>query len=497
MKHYLQLLPRFKIVFTLCSLALSGSILWLFVTENGVGISPDSVDYYTTAQHWVAHQGFIQFNGQPLVIFPLGYPLFLGICLKSFPISIIALANVLQPLLLLLLLCLCCLLAYRVFAHSSIAYVLVIGIVTSSYCLFDIYTMLWSETLFLIISLLVIGVLYQYLQKPSWQLLTLAAFLLAFLCITRLAGVAFAGSAVLCMLLFDQQTLWQKTIRFFYVGVLSSSLLIANLVRNYCVTGWLTGIRQASDRTLYENIGYWGGVLLNWLQLPNSNAMIHFCIGTLVWLGLVWLCINRWKQTNNLLCTMLMIHGLVYVLFAVTTASISKYEPLNNRLLSPAYVPLLLGTAGIMSSFKQTRKTHISGLLLGLALILAQYVSLYQQYQDIVDDGIPGYTEKNLVSHPLIQQISKPNEWMRMGKATVYSNAYEAAHFFSGLPCLSVPEAAHTHLIHSYLHSPPHYLIWFFDDYDNTAILRLPILLQNRKVDTLVSVKEGQILWLH
>jgi hypothetical protein len=45
---------------------------------SGIGISPDSVNYESAASNIRNHFSFTDFNGRPLVDFPLGYPSFLA-----------------------------------------------------------------------------------------------------------------------------------------------------------------------------------------------------------------------------------------------------------------------------------------------------------------------------------------------------------------------------------------------------------------------------------
>src|ERR1700748_3433003 len=51
----------------------------LFTRYSGVGISPDSIMYDSTATNIQAHGSLITFNKTPLVFFPVFYPFFLGV----------------------------------------------------------------------------------------------------------------------------------------------------------------------------------------------------------------------------------------------------------------------------------------------------------------------------------------------------------------------------------------------------------------------------------
>src|SRR5438270_791460 len=53
--------------------------IYLFTAYSGVGLSPDSIMYASTATNIQAHGSLLTFNKTPLVFFPVFYPFFLGI----------------------------------------------------------------------------------------------------------------------------------------------------------------------------------------------------------------------------------------------------------------------------------------------------------------------------------------------------------------------------------------------------------------------------------
>ena len=53
--------------------------IYLYTKYSGVGLSPDSIMYASTATNIQAHASLLTFNKTPLVFFPVFYPFFLGI----------------------------------------------------------------------------------------------------------------------------------------------------------------------------------------------------------------------------------------------------------------------------------------------------------------------------------------------------------------------------------------------------------------------------------
>src|ERR1700750_2093941 len=131
-------------------------VICLFTNYSGVGISPDSIMYASTATNLQAHGTIITFNKGPLVFFPVFYPFFLGIIqfiTRVDPIEAGATIN-------------SCLFAAVVFttgwilenftSHARIYKWLILIAIILSPGLLEIYTFLWSETLFIFESLLFI-----------------------------------------------------------------------------------------------------------------------------------------------------------------------------------------------------------------------------------------------------------------------------------------------------------------------------------------------------
>ena len=56
-------------------------LIFFFARHGGIGISPDSIVYLSTARSVVHHGMFNEFTGNPITDFPMGYPTFLSIFL--------------------------------------------------------------------------------------------------------------------------------------------------------------------------------------------------------------------------------------------------------------------------------------------------------------------------------------------------------------------------------------------------------------------------------
>src|SRR5215469_12099945 len=54
-------------------------VIYIFTSYSGVGVSPDSIMYASTATNIQAHGSLLTFNKHPITFFPVFYPFFLGV----------------------------------------------------------------------------------------------------------------------------------------------------------------------------------------------------------------------------------------------------------------------------------------------------------------------------------------------------------------------------------------------------------------------------------
>lgn len=67
-------------------LASAVCCIWIafYTSKGGIGISPDSVAYLSSANHFASEFRFFDYNNLPLVNFPVGYPFFSGVLENDF-----------------------------------------------------------------------------------------------------------------------------------------------------------------------------------------------------------------------------------------------------------------------------------------------------------------------------------------------------------------------------------------------------------------------------
>jgi hypothetical protein len=134
----------------------------------------------------------------------------------------------------------------------------------------------------------------------------------------------------------------------------------------------------------------------------------------------------------------------------------------------------------------------VAGLL--LLFFSIQYIQIQSDlsyYQDIKEDGIPGYTEKIWQTSPVVQ-LMRTDTLLARHSNRFYSNRNHAVYFFTGLKTKTIPERVHLQEVKEFYHLPDFYIIWILED-DNPDLLSIKEISQHKKMEIVKKVEDGFI----
>jgi hypothetical protein len=478
-------------------------IIYLFTRHGGIGISPDSIVYTSVARNLVAGNGFMQYTGSPVVDFPVFYPLFLSLVMLITGKDIITCAPFLNGLMFASVILLAGIIMERFKYHSKWYKWILLALIAFSPSLIEIYTMLWSETLFILLSLVFLLAMHHYLRVHSWPALMMAAIVAALAFDTRYAGITCIGTGVM-LIVFDKNLRWkQKAAHSSVFTVIGISIVASNLIRNALTTGLATGMRQKGITPLEKNIEYSGSVLSDWVNFSITNHLFFELLAIIIMGLFIFFFIRnvrRWKSYytfENATVAFFM----VYVGFIILSSTISRYETINNRLLSPAFMPLLWGSTCLLPKWR----ANVSGkkrkwlflfvtLILGIFMCGSYISATHSNYSDMKDSGIPGYTEDPWTQSPTIRFLQHQHNLLDPD-STVYSNHNQAIYFFTGYPTETVPERVYTQDVNEFKEESPIVLVWFYLD-PNTDLLSLEEIARIKRMRRLYTFPDGAIYLL-
>lgn len=483
--------------------AVAGFLLiQLLCRHGGIGISPDSVVYLSTAQHIHDHGVINDFTNTPMMDFPAFYPVFLSGIIFLMGKSVPVFGPMLNGLLFAWLIWLCGWVMDR-FSRASRWYkwTLLLFIVGSP-CLLEVYSMIWSETLFLVLSVLFMIGCHRYFKDHSTVSLLLIALIAGLVSITRYAGVSIIAMGGLLMLC-DGRLRWgaRKIAHLFLYGLVSVSFLAWNIYRNYKVTGTFTGYREKGVTPLLTNLHDFGSVLCDWMPFFNQRYGLATVIAIVFILLITGVFVFRLVRKTDFFSydTIAIGYFVVYAGFIVFTATVSRFQQLDSRLLSPLFLPWLWGSTCWMPALPglwrsrgaaeagQAPKSEgrlrsggrgdsgagrgwLLAALLGSACFLWGEWSAFQfNWVGIKYAGIPGYTEDTW-------QQSATMAYVRAHKAEiqqaghVYSSAYEGLWFLAGVNAEIIPHKDNPDDIMYMLKDDHFTVVWFNDSINDDLI---------------------------
>ncbi|HVS90752.1 MAG TPA: hypothetical protein VHE59_01885 [Mucilaginibacter sp.] len=473
--------------------------IYLFTSYSGVGLSPDSLMYASAAEHFKAHGNFITFTGTPITFFPIFYPFFLGIIDFISRVNPVEAGAMINRFLFAAVVFTSGWIIERFLSHSRIYKWLILIAIIISPALLEIYTYLWSETLFILEILFFIIAFWKYTHTYSIKSLVIVALITAISCITRYAGVTIVGTGCLLILLENEISFRKKIVHELIYGSISISLLVINLVYNSVATGLSTGTREPSITPFAKNLFYVGTVINDWGALSNKADSYAVLVTSVIMLALIGvLTWKTWKRRINSYENVVIAFAVVYGLFIIISASISRYEQINSRLLSPMFIPLLISCTSWVpdvskSVHSKTWKYVVAGIGI-VAMLLFEYSTAlvdYQRWYDENDYGVPGYSDDSWNKSEFAPYLKSHKDLFKPG-VPIYSDANEAVWLCTGLNSQLVPHKYFHKDVDKFYQQKRFYLIWF-DSLYNSELVGIKEIMAHRQLKMIGGAKEGKV----
>ena len=488
-----------KNIDSLLAAAVGFYIIFLFTRHGGIGIEPDSIVYFTAAENLHTHGIFTDFMNRPVVDFPAFYPFFLSGILLFTGLKPILFAPVTNALMFALVIYLSgCIMECFSFRSKCYKIAVLTGIVLSP-CLLEVYSMLWSETLFILLLLLFMMALCSYYRSHSKKVLIIAALIAALASVTRYAGITIIATGGLLILLDMQLHIRKKITDLLLYSLISVSLLVINLARNYAISKTMTGNREKSITTLSKNLYDSGSVLHDWFPVLHSHNSGAGLLAVFALIGLAWICLGPYTRNHRLTTyeDIAAVFSVIYILFIVTMASISRFESLNSRLFTPVFIPLVwIGSSQIGLLYRNPNKIKKKwvAVLCAIGFFCFLYCELaadYETWDGVKDAGIPGYTEDPWRYSETVQFIQKDSLPFQQGY-TIYSNAIDALYFFTKKAGKFLPHKEINLEVQDFINDHHCYVVMFSDG-DNPDLVGVDFIVNIKKMKLLKQFSDGAI----
>ena len=468
---------------------------------GGIGFSPDSVVYASTATNFHDHGQLHDFSGTPVMDFPLGYPILLCGVMFVTGKTVLAFGAVWNGLLFAALIWWSGWLMDRFRGGSRVYKWAILACILISPCLQEIYSMIWSETVYLLLSLFFFIACHWYFRTHSMPALVTMAAIAAVACEVRYAGVSLIALGGLLMLC-DRDLKWgsKKLGHGLLFAAVSVSLLVLNVWRNHHVTGTLTGYREKGLTSFGENLHDFGSVLCDWLPFfgEQYGAATYIAI---LFVGLIGgIFVYRLLRRNDFFSydTIALGYFIVYGGFILLTATVSRFQELDSRLLSPLFLPWLWGsTVWIPGVLRRSPfRWKLAGGVVTVAALGCFLKGEYKDWRFAWDGshyaGIPGYTESQWQKSETMAYIRAHADSLRAA-GPLYSNATEGIWLLAG--GLRAELIAHKDIPEDIrdMMKDKHFTVIWFADADNSDLISIDYIRHVKQLAGELTFKDGVI----
>ncbi|TET47096.1 hypothetical protein E3J62_02455 [candidate division TA06 bacterium] len=501
-----------RIIGLLLILGLLGVLLVLTSTSRfGPGVSPDSVAHVSTARNLLSGKGYVQYDGSRFVSCPPLFPTLLasiGLCGFD-PLGVARYLNAICFGAIIFISGLWLLKNIQPLPFALLG----AGALLLSKPLIGVSAFAWPEPLFVLLVLVFVVEAGEFLERGkslSFILLTISA-MLAFL--THYLGIAVILAGLVILYLKPSITPVRRFVNLIMFATISALPTIVWLVGNRIVSSELTREIALGSFPIAQNLWFALHAVSKWflpLRMPTTARIVIFSLLFILMLGLLAAITardrNRWARSNLPQIMPSLCFLLIYLGCLVASATGVAFGGINDRLLSPIYVPLILLMVFTFDNLREfpdrhfLRKAFTITLIAGFSIWLAYRASRVTKVTWMsFRDGPGGYAtaawrESNLVQHirryPLHGQV--------------YSNAPDAVYILAGESARLSPRK---HPSHSPKSTPDDilkfkttlvsgtdtYLVWFENNYRASYLYSLQELRSMFDVDTVAATSDGAV----
>ena len=397
-------------------LALCAAILSITSNLSGAGWSWDTSDYVAVGKNLAKDLTLLDAAGLPMTVRPPGLSILIAVgdwlgLGVNFTVQIL---NAISAVIVVL----CTSHLLQLANTRKFITAIATAFVAFSTALLWQYSMIWSEPPFIAVLMIAIVV---SLRKMTAAKVVGLIFLFTALFFIRYVGPVFAVALTVASNYFDRRQLgWLKSVRANVLALFISFIPVWWwLDRNQDIDGTLTGARVPAGGTLLaplktftSTIGSWivakpveGGIYLSWDSYPQNTKVLGILF-VVIFFGLCIFYLAPILLQHHIpkdldifiVCATVLV---AYVAFSAYRFVHFELGPLDNRMMIPIYVPIVLIVAMTVDKIKiKPRPLRLAFSGLFTALVALQVLS---SLNDSITFGQDGryWTARDFINQPL------------------------------------------------------------------------------------------------
>ena len=448
--------------------AAAGAAFVAFATaEHGLAVSVDSVKYLSTARSVLDGEGFVQFDGEPYVLWPPLYPL--AIAAIGLADSGLVEALRIAHVVVFAGIVIASMLLFRRMGVAPTAAVAGATAVAAAPPLVYTVVTVQSELFFVAWVLVYLFAIVGAVERPTRMRIALAGLVVGLATLQRYAGVALAASGVMTFLVSSRSaSLRRRVAEAAGFGIVAGLPLAVWLVRNIIVVGSAFGDHPSGSRSLALNARDLVETMTSWF-LPASSMdfeqRVQYGLGIVgvATLGLLVSSLRRRRdgpaephsantpsnETSDasadpdrsrriwLVATLVLV--AVYIGFYLTTSTLRHQGRIGHRYMGPVWIPtfglLLAGLSSLSRGFARVARSRYASWVLPVAALVVWGIALAApRLADMTDQlrrgGFPGYTAVGWQQSPMLEWLAQSRSEL---DAPVYTNSTEALYYVAGI----------------------------------------------------------------
>ena len=389
-------------------LALYPVLLVLIATSSGPGVSPDSVMYVSAARTLAASGELIGYTGEPLTIFPPGLPVVLaGLALPGIEVPIAAV--ILNLTCVALMVVLSYALAREVLRSQpwALAVAAVVSVLPATV---RVFSMVWTEPLFVVLTLAALLVLTRAVRRRThleWQLVA------AGLLVSAATAVRFIGFTLIPVVFVAAWLASRPAgrVRAFVVAAVSAAVaslgLIAVAARNLSLGSPPLGERYPTGVSIPAVLRRSVAALGEYVVPVQAGQIPALAAGlvVLVLLGLGVVRVVRYRPPELVVLTLF---TALYWLSLWYGQISTQIDPVNERLLAPALVPMLIivgyGLAPLFDDHRLPQAVRVVAATLAV-LVALSWLAIGVRYATATADVGRGFNNQATRTSPLAAAV--------------------------------------------------------------------------------------------
>lgn len=457
-------------------ISILGFFLISYSTSSyGPASTHDSVAYMYAAESLIKGEGFKYFGyDTPFIQWPPLFPIMLsGISLLG--CDLIIASGYFNALIFTLIIFFS---GYWLIKSTKNFVITIAGTITilASIPLSYVSKYIWSEPLFILLTLLFMISLDNYIYKSSLRFLVEASVFAGLACLTRYIGITAVITGCI-LLLIQNKKFVNKLLETLIFGFISSIPTTLWIIRNYLLSNTLTGERIPTKNIFSENINITFKTIASWFAPYYSYSTLVIMLGLFIFISVIIIIKNFHKNIGQVevgenkayRLLILLIFSLVYTGYLTISASLIAFDSINNRLLVPVYVPitiLIFLTLNDMLAYDnyKVRKVLTTCLLFILFTIWLLYPlseiasSVQYSYENGAGILASKWWNKSQVLDYL-KAFEEDKSFYSNFPDAIYIHAGKKAHYTpkkDGLPQYGIER-----FIESVQNNPNTYIVWF------------------------------------